>query len=86
VCGGDERLTPVFLDDDGLDARLRRRLEVTREVLGGGHTVTARGDSAVERVLSLVLLGDLVSVHLAYLRGVDPTPVEAISRLKERLA
>jgi glucose/mannose-6-phosphate isomerase len=86
VCGADERLAPVFLDDDGLDARLRRRIEVTREVLGGGHTVTARGDSPVERVLSLVLLGDLVSVHLAYLRGVDPTPVEPISRLKERLS
>jgi glucose/mannose-6-phosphate isomerase len=86
VCGADERLIPVFLDDDTLDRRLRRRIEVTREVLGGGQVVEARGHTPVERVLSLVLLGDLVSVHLALLRGVDPTPVEAIAQLKARLA
>jgi glucose/mannose-6-phosphate isomerase len=39
----------------------------------------------VERILSLVLLGDLVSVYLATLAGVDPTPVEAIERLKATL-
>jgi glucose/mannose-6-phosphate isomerase len=37
-------------------------------------------------VLSLVLLGDLVSVYLAVLEGVDPTPVRAIEGLKEQLA
>ena len=42
----------------------------------------ARGESRLERVLSLVLLGDLVSVYLAALEGVDPMPVEAIERLK----
>ena len=47
--------------------------------------VGARGESRLERVLSLVLLGDLVSVYLAALEGVDPTPVEAIDRLKEEL-
>ena len=84
VCGVDERLAAVFLDDDMLDRRLRRRIDATRKVLGG-HIVEARGHTPVERVLSLVLLGDLVSVHLALLRGVDPTPVEAIVELKRRL-
>jgi glucose/mannose-6-phosphate isomerase len=37
-------------------------------------------------VFSLVLLGDLVSLYVAVLRGVDPTPVEVIETLKERLA
>jgi glucose/mannose-6-phosphate isomerase len=32
------------------------------------------------------MLGDLVSVYLAVLRGVDPTPVDAIERLKGILA
>ena len=31
---------------------------------------------------SLVLLGDLVSLYLAVLRGVDPTPVELLEQLK----
>jgi glucose/mannose-6-phosphate isomerase len=33
-----------------------------------------------------VMLGDLVSVYLAVLRGTDPTPVPVIERLKDALA
>jgi glucose/mannose-6-phosphate isomerase len=36
--------------------------------------------------MSLVLLGDLVGVYVAALRGVDPAPVEIITRLKGALA
>jgi len=35
--------------------------------------------------MSLVLLGDLVSVYLAILNRIDPTPVEEIESLKKRL-
>ena len=38
--------------------------------------IATRGRNAVERVFSLVLLGDLVSVYLAVLRGIDPRPVD----------
>ncbi|MCA1834595.1 MAG: hypothetical protein LC750_18010 [Actinobacteria bacterium] len=34
---------------------------------------------------SSVLFGDLVSVYCAALRGVDPTPIEPIKRLKQAL-
>ena len=34
---------------------------------------------------SLVLLGDMMSVYLAVLAGVDPTPVDAIETFKQRL-
>jgi glucose/mannose-6-phosphate isomerase len=47
--------------------------------------VDARGESRLERVLSLVLLGDIVSVYMAVLAGVDPTPVEALERFKQQL-
>ena len=42
--------------------------------------VQTRGQTAIERVISLVLLGDLVSIYLAALRGVDPGPVTADRR------
>jgi glucose/mannose-6-phosphate isomerase len=48
--------------------------------------VESVGESAIERILSLVFLGDLVSLYLAVLRGVDPGPVETIERLKSTLA
>jgi glucose/mannose-6-phosphate isomerase len=47
--------------------------------------VESRGTSPTAQVMSLVLLGDLVSVYLAVLRGIDPTPVEEIESLKRRL-
>ena len=43
------------------------------------------GESRTERLLWAVMLGDLLSLHLAARRGVDPSPVEAIERLKDQL-
>jgi glucose/mannose-6-phosphate isomerase len=51
----------------------------------GIHTVRARGVGRLARLLSLILLGDVTSVYLAYLRGVDPTPVRAIDTLKAQM-
>jgi glucose/mannose-6-phosphate isomerase len=48
--------------------------------------VDSRGTTCIERVFSLVLLGDLVSLYLAVLRGIDPTPVVVIDELKVSLA
>ena len=88
--GADGRLGAVFLDDPGGDERALRRMEVTAEIAAGGaavvERVTPRGDSRLERLVSLVLLGDLVSLYLAVLRGVDPMNVQAIDMLKRRLA
>lgn len=93
VCGYGTGLAPlaaIVLSDDALDPRLQRRMGITAAILAEQgapvHTVEARGQTAAERVLSLVMLGDLTSVHLAYARGVDPTPVAAIDGLKARLA
>jgi glucose/mannose-6-phosphate isomerase len=83
-------LCAVFLEDPDQHPRVHRRIELTAaEVERAGAPVVrirARGDTRLERVLSLVLLGDLVSVYLAVLDGVDPTPVEPIERFKVALA
>ena len=80
----------VFLDDEDLHPRIRSRIELTEWLLGPNASATfrveTRGGNAVERVFSLVLLGDLVSLYIAVLRGIDPTPVTVIERLKEQLA
>jgi glucose/mannose-6-phosphate isomerase len=51
----------------------------------GIHTVRGRGEGRLARLFSLILLGDVTSVYLAYLRGVDPTPVRAIDALKAQM-
>jgi glucose/mannose-6-phosphate isomerase len=88
--GAAGRLGAVFLEDPDGDERAVRRIAVTAEIAADGaavvERVTARGATRVERLVSLVLLGDLVSLYLAVLRGVDPVHVRAIDLLKERLA
>jgi glucose/mannose-6-phosphate isomerase len=83
-------LAGVFLEDPDQHPHVHRRLELTAEEVERSGApalrVQARGDTRLERVLSHVLLGDLVSVYLAVLDGVDPTPVAAIGRLKAGLA
>jgi glucose/mannose-6-phosphate isomerase len=87
--GAERRLSAVFLEDPEADERVLRRIEATAEIAADGaatvQRVSARGATRLERVVSLVLLGDLVSLYLAVLRGVDPVSVRAIELLKERL-
>jgi glucose/mannose-6-phosphate isomerase len=79
----------VFLEDPDQHPRIKRRIDLTAaEAEASGAPVVrvpARGESRLERVLSLVILGDLASVQLAELYGVDPTPVAAIERFKAAL-
>ncbi len=69
--------------------RALRRIRVTTELAfrhaAGTHEVRGRGRRVLSRLLSLVQLGDLVSIYLACLRGIDPTPVEAIETVKRRM-
>ncbi len=84
------RFTAVFLDDSDAHPRVKERMDLTERLISGSTAgsfrVETRGETAIERVISLVLLGDLVSIYLAALRGVDPGPVKVIDELKSTLA
>jgi glucose/mannose-6-phosphate isomerase len=83
------RFSAVFLDSGRLHPRVRRRIELSAEGLEADGVpvvhVQARGDTPVAEVLSLVMLGDLTSVALADLRGVDAAAMDAIEGFKKRL-
>ena len=90
ICGwGQATFTAVFLEDEEQHPRVRERIELTADLVAAAGSpverVHTRGNTRTERVLSLVLLGDLVSLYLATLNGVDPTPVARIEDLKQRL-
>ena len=77
----------VVLRDPQDDPLVRRQIGHALDVLGGAtYDLVGDGDDALARQMALVYLGDYVSVYLAYLRGVDPTPVLPIVRLKDRMA
>jgi glucose/mannose-6-phosphate isomerase len=88
--GAERRLAAVFLEDPQAEERVARRVEVTAELAAEGAAVVerplARGETRLERLVSLVLLGDLVSLYMAVLRGVDPADVRVLELVKERLS
>ena len=79
----------VFLGSPDLHPRVLRRIELSSEGLAADGVpvvhVQARGDTPVAQVLSLVMLGDLASVALAELGGVDPAAMDAIEAFKANL-
>jgi len=84
------RFSAIFLDDSDAHPRVKERMDLTERLIAGNAAASfrleTRGQTAIERVISLVLLGDLVSIYLAALRGVDPGPVNLIEDLKAALA
>ena len=91
VCAWEraEGLAAVFLEEPGQPPAIRRRIEAMAAIVAEAgapvQRVEAPGETAFERVMSLVMIGDLVSIYLAVLDGIDPRPIEAIERLKARL-
>jgi glucose/mannose-6-phosphate isomerase len=83
------RFAAVFLEDPDEHERNARRIELTARAAEAGAVVVDRvravGESRTERVISLVLLGDLVSLYLAVLRGIDPASIVVLDELKSNL-
>lgn len=90
--GGEDdldRFTAIFLRYHDEHAQAKARYDFTARFIQsrGGRVVQheARGESAPEKLLTASLIGDAVSVYLAALRGVDPTPVKVITDLKNKV-
>ncbi len=79
----------VFLRDGKEHSQVKRRFEITEEILeplaSGISRVWSRGEGLLSRLYSLIFFGDYLSYYLALLRGVDPTPIERIDYLKGKL-
>lgn len=86
---GEGAFSAVFLADCDQHPRERQRIELTSDLVASrAHdvvTVETVGQTRTERLLWAVMLGDLLSLELAAREGADPTPVEVIENLKDRL-
>jgi glucose/mannose-6-phosphate isomerase len=94
ICGWERGvqkapLSGIFLCDPDQHPRVKRHMDLAAEEIkragAAAVTVHTEGDSRLERVLSAVLLGDLVSVYMAVLAGVDPSETPALGRFKQAL-
>jgi len=83
-------MAAVFLEDCDQHPRERQRFELTAGLIEAEGVTVVRletaGATRAERLLWATLLGDLVSMELASLRGVDPGSIVAIDKLKEGMA
>lgn len=80
----------LLRDPEGEGPLLANRADVVAELAAARGTpcyeVSSAGVVALERLASLVGIGDFASVYLAMLRGVDPSRMLAIEELKSRTA
>jgi glucose/mannose-6-phosphate isomerase len=69
--------------------RIAKRFEVTERLLSGKRpapiVVEPEGDTVLKQLLWSIAMGDFVSVYLALLNGVNPTPVDLVEKLKVEL-
>ncbi len=83
------RVGVVLLRDKGDHPQIQRRFDLTRELIadraGALHEIWSEGNSLLARILSTIYLGDFVSLYLAYLNNIDPTPVQVIDYFKSKL-
>ena len=80
---------PIELRSSFDDERIAERFVVSNRLLSGRMPhpleIQVEGNNLIEQMLWTVLLGDFVSIYLALLNNVDPTPVDLIEKLKEEL-
>jgi glucose/mannose-6-phosphate isomerase len=83
-----ECFSTIFIRDKAEYDVIRSRIETTKTLLPSGSKmfeVWSQGKCELARMLSTVCIGDFTSVYLAVLCGTDPTPVETITLLKEKM-
>jgi glucose/mannose-6-phosphate isomerase len=69
--------------------QILRRFEISDRLLSGkrpkANTINLAGESLIAQLLWGSIFADYVSIYLAILNGVDPTPVDLIEKLKKEL-
>jgi glucose/mannose-6-phosphate isomerase len=79
----------LFRDSDNESIYISKRLnfmkQLFEEVSGNVIEIQIKGKKRLAKMIYTMYLGDFTSCYLAILRGIDPTPVEAITQLKSEL-
>jgi len=80
----------LMLRDKGMHPRVAKRMDITGDILKkeGINVIEiwSQGPDLLSRIFSLIYIGDFISYYLAILYGIDPTPVERVTFLKNQLA
>lgn len=84
-----KRFKVIELQSSLDNPQINKRFDISNRLLSNYMpsplVVTAKGDTKLKQLLYILLLGDYVSLYLAFLNGVDPAPVELVEKLKKEL-
>jgi len=85
-----KKFSVILIRDHDEPPEIKYRIEMTKTlVLHKAQKVLeiyARGKGRLAKMFSVLLVGDLVSIFLAILRGVDPAPVKTIDLIKREMS
>ena len=84
----NNQMSVILIRDNNEKEQIKNRFEATKNVAWDNVKIvecTAEGKTPLARIMSMIILGDLISLELAKLNNVDPTPVEVIENLKKEL-
>jgi len=80
----------LFRDDENESIYMAKRFDFMKklfqEVAGNVIEIKSQGKKRLAKMMYTMYLGDFISCYLAILRKIDPTPVDAITELKNELA
>ena len=84
----NSQMSVILIQDSNENKQIKNRFDATKKVAWNDVKVIeciAKGKTPLARIMSMIILGDLVSLELAKLNNVNPTPVEVIENLKKEL-
>jgi glucose/mannose-6-phosphate isomerase len=80
----------ILVRDNKEENHIRDRFNATKKLAWLSQDIEvieifAKGNYPLTRIISSIYLGDLISLKLAKLNNINPTPVEIIEKLKGEL-
>ncbi|HVS58416.1 MAG TPA: bifunctional phosphoglucose/phosphomannose isomerase [Candidatus Saccharimonadales bacterium] len=86
----DKPFAVVEIRSDLEHPRVQKRFEASERLLSGKRptpiVVQPEGDTLLKQLLWASVLGDFVSLYVALLNGLNPSPVDLVEKLKKILA
>lgn len=85
-----KKMAVVLLRHSQDHPQIGKRFEILKGILkskvAGVREARSEGKSLLAQMMSVLYLGDFVSLYLAYLKGIDPTPIAIIDQFKKQLS
>ncbi len=77
----------IVLRDKSEDNFVKKQIDATLEILEKAtiKEIKSDKDSLLERMIALVYLGDYFSIYHALINQIDPSPIDTIMSLKEKM-